>query len=56
MRADEPALIGHTAERVLDVLDRDVLIAKPSDFRSPIPRHSVHRLPKRGAQRVKYIL
>ena len=50
------ALIGPTAERVLDALDCDVLIAKPPGFRSPVSRRSVHRLPKRGAQRARYVL
>jgi universal stress protein E len=48
--------IGHTAERVLDALDCDVLIAKPADFRSPVSRQSVHRFPKSGTARARYIL
>jgi universal stress protein E len=31
-------LIGNTAERVLNELDRDVLVVKPRGFRSRIPR------------------
>ncbi len=31
-------LIGHTAERLLDSLTCDLLIVKPADFRSPVPR------------------
>lgn len=38
------ALIGHTAERVLDTLDSDVLIVKAPGFRSPISRQSVHHV------------
>jgi len=49
------AFIGHTAERVLDALDCDVLIAKPPDFRSSVGRQSVHRLPKSAAPRARYI-
>lgn len=49
------AFIGHTAERVLDALDCDVLVAKPPDFRCPVGRQSIHRLPKSGSPRVKYI-
>lgn len=37
------ALIGHTAERVLDALDSDVLIVKPPAFRTPVSRQS-HQL------------
>jgi universal stress protein E len=37
--------IGHTAERVLDALSCDVLIVKPPDFKSPVDRRSVRRLP-----------
>lgn len=51
----ERRIIGHTAERVLDRLDSDVLIVKPVGFRSPVSRLSVHRLPKRGAQRARYV-
>jgi universal stress protein E len=35
-------LIGHTAERVLDALDCDVLIVKPPGFRAPVSRQSIH--------------
>lgn len=38
------ALIGHTAERVLDVLHSDVLIVKPPGFRSRV-RHQSQRVP-----------
>jgi len=49
------AFIGHTAEQLLDALDCDVLIAKPPDFRSPVVRQSVHRLPKSTAAGARYI-
>jgi universal stress protein E len=38
------AVIGHTAERLLDVLDCDVLIAKPPGFRSPVSIRSAHHV------------
>ena len=47
------AFIGHTAERVLDELECDVLIAKPSGFRTAVSRGSVHRLPKGAAQHAR---
>ncbi len=40
-------LIGHTAERVLDALDCDVLIVKPSRFHTPVSRQSTHLI-RRG--------
>jgi nucleotide-binding universal stress UspA family protein len=49
------ALLGHTAEQVLDLLDCDVLVVKPPGFRGPVSRRSVHRLPKHGTLRAKYI-
>jgi universal stress protein E len=42
----ERALFGHTAEKVLDALECDVLIVKPEGFRSPVsrrPRRPGHR-------------
>jgi universal stress protein E len=33
-------LIGHTAERLLDSLACDLLIVKPAEFKSPVPRSS----------------
>jgi len=42
------ALVGHTAERVLDAMRSDVLVVKPPDFRSGVSRQSVHHL-ERGA-------
>ncbi len=47
--------IGHTAERILDVLDCDVLIVKPPGFRCPVSRQSVHRVTKRDTPRARYI-
>jgi len=49
-------LIGHTAERLLDALDCDVLIAKAPGFRSPVSRTSAHRVDLSVARRGKYIL
>ncbi len=49
------ALAGHTAERLLDRLDCDVLIAKPPRFRSPVAAGSVHRLEHRAARGGKYV-
>jgi len=37
-------VIGHTAERVLDELDADVLVVKSRQFRSPVSRQSAHRV------------
>jgi universal stress protein E len=48
-------LIGHTAERVLDALDCDVLIAKPPGFRSPVSRQSAHRVERSAASRTRHI-
>jgi universal stress protein E len=47
---------GHTAERVLDALDSDVLVLKTPGFRNTVRVNSVHRLPKREAQRARYVL
>jgi universal stress protein E len=49
------AFLGHTAEHVLDALDCDVMIVKPRDFRSSVSARPVHRLPKGGAPRARYI-
>lgn len=48
-------LIGHTAERVLDALECDVLIVKPPGFRSPVSRQSAHRIDRSDARRARYI-
>lgn len=37
-------LFGHTAERVLDTLDCDVLIVKAPGFHSPVSRQSTHHV------------
>ncbi len=49
------AVIGHTAERLLDVLDCDVLIAKPPGFRSPVRARSVRRVRGSAAQPGRYV-
>lgn len=36
------ALIGHTAERIFDALDCDVLVVKAPGFQSPVSRRSTH--------------
>lgn len=38
------ALLGDTAERMLDALDADVLIVKPPGFRTPVRRQSTHHV------------
>jgi universal stress protein E len=43
------ALIGHTAERVLDSLECDVLVVKPPGFRTSVARQSTHHV-DRSAQ------
>ena len=50
------ALIGHTAERVLDVLECDVLIVKPPGFRTPVRRESTHHIARSAAHRARYVL
>jgi universal stress protein E len=35
--------IGHTAERVIDRLKCDVLVVKPEDFKTPVPRRAANR-------------
>ncbi|HYB65428.1 MAG TPA: universal stress protein [Steroidobacteraceae bacterium] len=44
------ALIGHTAERILDALRCDVLVVKPSDFQTPVRRASTHHIARSAAQ------
>lgn len=39
----ERALIGHTAERVLDVLECDLLVVKPPEFQTPVRHESMHQ-------------
>lgn len=48
-------LIGHTAERVLDALDCDVLIVKPPGFRSSVGRQSAHRVERSVARPSRYV-
>ena len=50
------ALIGHTAERVLDALECDVLIVKPPGFRTPVRRESTHHIARSAAHRARYVL
>ncbi len=42
--------VGHTAERILDSLDSDVLVVKPPGFRTTVSRQSVHHI-ERSASR-----
>ena len=42
-------LVGHTAKRLIDRLSCDVLIVKPSAFRSRVAGASAHRLDRRSA-------
>jgi len=50
------AVLGHTAERLLDALDCDVLIVKPPGFRSPVSRRSAHHVDRSAARSGKFIL
>ncbi len=50
------ALIGHTAERVLDELHCDVLIVKPPGFQTPVRRESTHHIARSAAHRARYVL
>jgi len=50
------ALIGHTAERVLDALECDVLIVKPPDFKTPVSRGSTRHIERSAAHRGRYVL
>ena len=50
------ALIGHTAERVLDALQCDVLVVKPPGFRTLVSRESTHHIERSAAHRGRYIL
>jgi universal stress protein E len=49
------ALIGHTAERILDALESDVLVVKPPGFHSPVSRQSTHHVEKSMALPSRYI-
>ncbi len=44
------ATIGHTAERLLDALECDVLVVKPPAFRTPVGRGSTHHIARSAAQ------
>jgi universal stress protein E len=44
------ALVGHTAERVLDALNCDVLVVKPPGFRGPVSRQSRHHVERSAAR------
>lgn len=48
-------MIGHTAERVLNSLNCDVLIVKPPGFRSPVSRQSVHHIERSAARPARYV-
>ena len=50
------AVIGHTAERLLNVLDCDVLIAKPPGFCSPVRVSSAHHVRQGAMELGRYIL
>ena len=50
------AVLGYTAERLLDLLNCDVLIAKPPGFRSPVSQRSAHRVDPNVARPGKSIL
>lgn len=49
------ALIGHTAERVLDALECDVLVVKPPGFQTPVRRDSTHHIARSAALRSRYL-
>lgn len=49
------ALIGHTAERIIDALECDVLVVKPPGFQSPVSRQSTHHVEKSLALPARYI-
>ena len=42
----ERALFGHTAEKVLDALECDVLVVKPERFRSPVSAEPAPAVPR----------
>jgi len=46
------ALIGHTAERLFDALECDVLVVKPPAFRTPVARASTHHIARSVAHPV----
>jgi universal stress protein E len=48
-------LIGHTAERVLDALESDVLVVKPPGFRSSVSPQSTHHVERSSARAARTI-
>jgi universal stress protein E len=48
-------LVGHTAERVLDYLDCDVLVVKPEGFRSTVSSQSAHHVARSAARRARFV-
>jgi universal stress protein E len=50
------AVLGHTAERLLDVLDCDVLIVKAPGFRTPVSVRSSHNVDRSAARSSKSIV
>ena len=49
------ALLGHTAERVLDALECDVLVVKPPDFQTPVSPQSTHHLARSRAHSARHV-
>ncbi len=49
------ALVGHTAERVLDALHTDVLVVKPPNFHSRISRQSTHHVERSAPPRARFV-
>jgi universal stress protein E len=48
-------LIGHTAERIIERLQCDVLVVKSPEFRSPVSARSEHRTNDTAALRGRYV-
>ena len=48
-------LVGHTAVRVLDAMDSDVLVVKPPGFRTTIGRQSMHHVDRAAGGRSRSI-
>jgi nucleotide-binding universal stress UspA family protein len=48
-------LIGHTAERVLDALESDVLVVKLPGFRSAVSPQSTHHVERSSARATRII-
>jgi universal stress protein E len=49
------ALIGHTAERLLDALECDVLVVKPPAFQTLVRRASTHHIARSAAHSAAYL-